>query len=52
MTAEDTEWEGERMSEQQEWKWSYSKWVGVMYGPVPVGVIVVAVIAIAYYGSK
>jgi hypothetical protein len=34
------------------WKWSYSKWVGIMYGPVPVGVIVVGVIALIYYGSQ
>ena len=32
------------------WKWKYSRWVGVMYGPVPVGVIV-AVIALAIYYS-
>lgn len=25
------------------WKWSYSRWVGVKYGPVPVGVIVVVI---------
>ncbi len=35
-----------------EWKWSYSRWVGVMYGPVPVGVIVVAIFALIYYGTK
>ncbi len=26
---------------ETKWEWSYSRWVGVMYGPVPVGVIVV-----------
>jgi hypothetical protein len=25
------------------WGWSYSRWVGVKYGPIPVGAIVVAV---------
>ena len=23
------------------WRWKYSRWFGVMYGPVPVGWIVV-----------
>ena len=35
-----------------DWKWSYSRWVGVMYGPVPVGVIVVAVGFLVYYGTR
>jgi hypothetical protein len=26
-----------------EWKWRYSRFVGVMYGPIPVGIIVVVV---------
>ncbi len=33
------------MSEQG---WHYSKWVGVMYGKIPVGIIVVAVGGLAY----
>jgi hypothetical protein len=30
------------------WKWGYSRWMGVMYGPVPVGIIVVGIILIIY----
>jgi len=33
-----------------EWRWSYSRWIGVMYGPIPVGVIVVGIGAAVYYG--
>jgi len=40
------------MPEQDKWKWSYSRWFGVMYGPVPIGVIVVGIGAIFYYGSQ
>jgi hypothetical protein len=31
-----------------EWKWHYSRWFGVMYGPVPVGIIVVGIGAIVW----
>lgn len=34
------------------WKWSYSRWVGVMYGPIPVGVILVAIGAVVYYSME
>jgi hypothetical protein len=27
-----------------QWKWRYSRWTGVMYGPVPVGVIVAVIV--------
>lgn len=33
----------------QDWRWSYSRWIGVMYGPIPVGAIVVGIGFIAYY---
>ena len=26
-----------------EWKFSWNRWIGVMYGPIPVGIILVAV---------
>ena len=31
------------MEETQEttWKWSWNKWFGIVYGPIPVGIIVV-----------
>lgn len=40
------------MTEEDPWKWSYSKMFGVMYGPVPVGIIVVVNGASAYYGTR
>ena len=30
----------------KEWKWGYSRFYGIHYGPIPVGVIVVVVILI------
>jgi hypothetical protein len=32
------------------WKWSYSGWVGIMYGPIPVGIILVVIGIAVYYG--
>ena len=29
-------------------KWGYSRWIGITYGPIPVGVIVVVIILIVY----
>jgi hypothetical protein len=37
------------------WQWSYSPFVGIMYGPIPVGVIIVliiVVIAVAFGAFK
>ena len=34
-----------RYAGPMEWKWHYSRWTGVMYGPVPVGIIVVVIVA-------
>ncbi len=34
------------------WKWRYSPFVGVMYGPIPVGVIFVAIGLIGYFASQ
>lgn len=28
---------------ESQWRWPYSRWMGIMYGPIPVGVIVVGV---------
>jgi hypothetical protein len=39
-------------SASTEWKWRYSGWVGVMYGPIPVGVIVVAIGYLIYAMSQ
>lgn len=40
------------MGEQEEWKWRYSVMWGVMYGPLPVGIIVVGIAAILYFATK
>ena len=32
----------------QEWKWSYNRWIGIMYGPIPVGIIIAVIALIAY----
>jgi hypothetical protein len=34
------------------WSWSYSRWIGIMYGPIPVGVILVVVGLGVYYGTR
>ena len=31
------------------WKFSYNRWIGIMYGPIPVGVIIVGIGLIVYY---
>jgi hypothetical protein len=31
-----------------EWKWHYSGWTGIMYGPIPVGIILVVIGFIVY----
>jgi hypothetical protein len=35
-----------------EWKWGWSPIYGVHYGPVPVGIIVVVIVAIGYFASR
>lgn len=30
-----------------QWKWGYSRWVGVHYGPIPVGIIIAVIVLIA-----
>jgi hypothetical protein len=32
-----------------EWKWSYNRWIGIMYGPIPVGVIIVGILVVVFY---
>ena len=38
--------------QQTEWRWRYSRWVGVMYGPIPVGVIAVTIGYLVYYTTR
>lgn len=28
------------LPEPNRWRWKYSRWFGVMYGPIPVGIVV------------
>jgi len=30
------------------WKWGYSRWIGIHYGPIPVGIIIAVIILIAW----
>jgi hypothetical protein len=34
------------------WHWHYSRWAGVMYGPIPVGVIAVVTGLVIYYSVR
>ena len=31
------------------WNWHYSAWTGIMYGPIPVGIILLVVAAVVYF---
>jgi len=33
---------------ETDWKWRYSLATGIMYGPIPVGIIVVAILGAGY----
>ena len=33
------------------WHWRYSRWTGIMYGPIPVGIIGVVVVLGVMYGG-
>lgn len=35
--------------DQSEWRWHYSFWTGIMYGPIPVGIIIVLLAAGGYF---
>ena len=35
----------------QPWKWGYSRWVGIHYGPIPVGIIIAIIVLIAIGNS-
>ena len=39
-------------AEDKRWRWRYSSMVGVMYGPIPVGAIVVGIGALAYFATR
>ncbi|MEK6237341.1 MAG: DUF4339 domain-containing protein [Planctomycetales bacterium] len=41
-----------RRKSSAQWKWSYSYWVGIMYGPIPVGWIIAAVIGLVVITIK
>ena len=29
-----------------DWKWRYSVWTGIMYGPIPVGIIIAVIVTL------
>ena len=33
---------------ETDWKWRYSLWTGIMYGPIPVGIIIAAILIVGY----
>ena len=39
---------GDIPTDKEGWAWRYSPLVGVMYGPIPVGIIIVAVCGLVY----
>jgi hypothetical protein len=41
-----------QQSEASQWRWRYSRWTGIMYGPIPVGIIAVAIGYFIYYSSR
>lgn len=38
-----------QQARETEWRWRYSRWTGVMYGPIPVGLIIGLPILIAFW---
>jgi hypothetical protein len=34
---------------QTEWKWGYSRFIGITYGPIPVGIIVAVIVLLMIY---
>ncbi|MFT5357852.1 MAG: hypothetical protein ACI9KE_005089 [Polyangiales bacterium] len=39
-------------SEKEAWAWHYSRFVGIMYGPIPVGIIIAAIVGGIYLASQ
>ena len=33
---------------ETEWEWRYSLWTGIMYGPIPVGIIIVTILTVCF----
>ena len=34
------------------WSWRYSPYIGIMYGPIPVGIIVVSIVGLIYLATQ
>ena len=32
-----------------DWKWRYSMWTGIMYGPIPVGFIIMIILVVYFW---
>lgn len=39
---------GTKETDETGWRWRYSAWTGIMYGPIPVGIIVVVIVYLVY----
>lgn len=37
------------MADSPKWRWRYDRWVGIMWGPLPVGLLIIAVGFTALY---
>lgn len=42
----------EQKRKKTEWKWRYTFWTGIMYGPIPVGIIIFITFLICYVVYK
>jgi len=40
------------LAESERWKWGWSRWIGIHYGPIPVGLIIGLPIMIAMWSSR
>jgi len=43
---------GEQKPKKAEWKWRYTFFTGIMYGPIPVGIIILITFLIGYVVYK
>jgi hypothetical protein len=33
---------------ETDWTWRYSLWTGIMYGPIPIGIIIAAILTVCF----
>ncbi len=39
-------------SKETDWKWRYTFWTGIMYEPIPVGIIILATLCVCFVVYK